>query len=213
MDLRRLQARIFHAGHDRGLSQQIFDFRKRIFIDQMGWNLALIDGVEKDEFDTIDTTYCAILKGSQLVGAFRAIRCDKPYLSAVVFPDLAQTESYPSTWDAWEISRFAAVDPEISWSLYATMLDFGWSRQARALVALVDLGHERILRMLGINVRRYGAPMHVGNTRNGRPIMAVAGEIPLIDQGPTLRSAAARTLSAMEIFDETLVFGPDRISA
>lgn len=208
-----MQARIFQISDDKDLSHKVFEFRKHIFIDRMGWDLDLSDGVEKDEFDKTYTLYCALLSDEQLVGTFRAIRCDKPYLSARVFPALAKFEKYPITWDYWEISRFAALDPQVSWQLYAAMLDFGWSRQARALVALVDLGHERILRMLGIHVRRYGPPSHVGKTRHGQPIRAVAGEIPLLDQKPTLRAAVTDALSTMEIFDETLVFRPDRISA
>jgi acyl homoserine lactone synthase len=195
------------------LSRRIFEFRKEVFVDRLGWKLEVIDGLERDDFDHFGTINCALLDGDQVVGSFRAIRCDRPYLSACVFPTLAQLEPYPMTWDAWEISRFAAIDRAVSWPLYAAMLNFGWTRHARALVALVDLGHERVLRGHRVKVRRYGPPTLVGSDRAGRPIMAVAGEIPLHEQSQALHEAAARALSKLELTDETLVLGPDRVSA
>lgn len=213
MQSRRLRALVFRAGQNSLLSEQLFSFRKKVFVDRLGWKLNVVDGFERDEFDHPGTLNCALLRGAEVVGAFRAIRCDRPYLSARVFPRLAQSEPYPSTWDAWEISRFAALDRAASWPLYATMLNFGWIREARALVALVDLGHERMLRSLGINVRRYGGAALVGTDRNGRSIMAVAGEIPLLEQSRAMRDAVTLTLSELELTDETLVLGPDRVSA
>lgn len=212
MQSRSLKALFFRSGQNRHLTERILEFRKGVFVDRLGWKLNVVDGLECDEFDHPDTINCALQRGPRVVGAFRAIRCDKPYLSSRVFPKLAQSEPYPSTWDAWEISRFAALD-RASWPLYAAMLNFGRVRQARALVALVDLGHERMLRSLGIKVRRYGDPMSVGTDREGRPIMAVAGEIPLLDQNPALHAAVSRALSKLEVTDETLVLGPDRVSA
>ncbi|MFG1417150.1 acyl-homoserine-lactone synthase [Xanthobacter sp. V0B-10] len=213
MQDRRLRALFFRSGQNPVLTGRILEFRKGVFVDRLGWKLNVVDGLERDEFDHSGTLHCALLRGAQVVGAFRAIRCDRPYLSAFVFPKLAQSEPYPSTWDAWEISRFAVVDRVASWPLYAAMLNFGWARQARALVALVDLGHERMLGRLGIKVHRYGDPASVGTDRDGRPIVAVAGEIPLREQSPALHAAVAHALSNLELNDETLVLGPDRVSA
>lgn len=184
-----------------------------MFVDNLGWALKVHEGREQDEFDRRDATLFALLRGTNVVGCFRAVRCDRPYLSREIFPCLATNIAYPQTGDCWEISRLAVSERNAASVLYAAMLDFGWSRRARALVALVDLGHERMLRSMQIHTCRYGAPTIVGFSRSGRPIRAVAGEIPLGDQSPQLRHAVTQILKHMEVADETLVLGPDRVSA
>lgn len=139
MKAQALRAYVFRGWKEPMLFRSTLEFRKHVFIDRLGWKLNISDGVERDDFDHAWAINCALMNGSRVVGAFRAIRCDRPYLSARIFPTLA-AEPYPSTWDAWEISRFAALE-RASWPLYAAMLNFGWTRQVRALVALVVTCH------------------------------------------------------------------------
>ncbi|WP_127089065.1 acyl-homoserine-lactone synthase [Aquabacter cavernae] len=209
----RLRGRIFFAADDDRLCREVQVFRRRMFVDELGWDLTVHDGREHDEFDRNDAILFALQRHDAVVGCFRALRCDRPYLSREVFPGLASDVSYPSTSDCWEISRLAVSDRSAGAPLYAAMLDFGWKRRARALVALVDLSHERMLRAMQIHTRRYGAPAVVGINRSGRQIDAVAGEIPLDEQSPVLHRAVSQILAHMEISDETLVLGPDRVSA
>lgn len=208
-----LRGRIFRAADDLFLCRDVQRFRKRIFVDQLGWSLNVIAEREKDEFDRPDAILFALLDQHDVIGCFRALPCDGPYLCRDVFPALAQATPYPQTEDCWEISRLAAETREASAALYAAMLDFGWTRKARALVALVDLRHERALRAMRIRTQRYGMPAAVGVDRNGRTIQAVAGEIPLGAQSAELRRSVSQILANMDMSDETLVLGPDRISA
>lgn len=208
-----LQGRIFRAADDLASCRDVQRFRKRIFVDQLGWSLNVIGEREQDQFDRPDAIHFALRDQQGIVGCFRALPCDGPYLCRDVFPALAQATPYPHTEDCWEISRLAAGTREASAALYAAMLDFGWTRNARALVALVDLGHERVLRAMRIRTQRYGMPTAVGVDRNGRTIQAVAGEIPLGSQSADLRRTVSQILASMDLSDETLVLGPDRISA
>ncbi|WP_166303006.1 acyl-homoserine-lactone synthase [Bradyrhizobium sp. 2S1] len=156
--------------------------RKLLFVDHCGWLLTTVGDVERDQFDCWYTEHCLLFSGVELVGGFRAIRTDYPYLTKSVFPQLA-VRRFPSRRDAWEISRFGVL-PGVARSQtarvnYALMFRFAELRAAKALVALADLSYERFLTRMDIRTRRYGPPQVIGNDRMGRPLTALAGEIPL----------------------------------
>ena len=210
-----LRALIFHREDAPLAASEIFRLRKRLFVDQLGWLLPASSEEERDEFDTTSAAYCGLYLAGQLVGTFRAIRCDQPYLSCIVFSRLATTRGYPRRQDCWEISRFGVLPEHSKFgpTLYAVMLQFGWVRQARSLVATANLSHERLLRKLGVRTRRYGPPQCVGQDVQSQPVEAVAGEIPLDEQSEALRRSVTSLLSAVDISDETLVLRPERLSA
>ncbi|PAY03425.1 hypothetical protein CK489_39955 [Bradyrhizobium sp. UFLA03-84] len=156
--------------------------RKQLFVDHCGWLLSTTGDVERDQFDCWYTEHCLLFAGVELVGGFRAIRTDYPYLTKSVFPQLAMRR-FPSRRDAWEISRFGVL-PSVARTQtarvnYALMFRFAELRGAAALVALADLSYERFLTRMDIRTRRYGPPQVIGNDRMGRPLTALAGEIPL----------------------------------
>jgi N-acyl-L-homoserine lactone synthetase len=192
-------------------------FRTKLFVDELGWQLTLSNGQEKDQFDVETTVHCALLAHDEIVGCFRAIRADRPYLAEVVFKDLAEFCTYPIRPDMWEISRFGVASAVARFAtarvLYGLMFRFAQTRNADALVAIADLSHERFLRFMGIRTRRYGRPRVIGVDDAGRPIEVVAGEIPLVEQQGERFQAIMKSIADMEIIDETLVFGRSRISA
>jgi N-acyl-L-homoserine lactone synthetase len=156
--------------------------RKRLFVDQCGWRLTTVGDVERDQFDSWYTEHCLLFSGVELVGGFRAIRTDYPYLTKSVFPQLA-VRRFPSSRDAWEISRFGVLTnvarSQTARVNYALMFRFAELRGGKALVALADLSYERFLTRMDICTRRYGPPQVIGTDRMGRPLTALAGEIPL----------------------------------
>ncbi|MPZ58018.1 MAG: GNAT family N-acetyltransferase [Rhizobiales bacterium] len=213
--LSRLVAVIFHEQSNLEMAAAFFRFRKALFVDECGWDLPVCSDAETDQFDTSDTVYCALLADDAVVGGFRAICCDKPYLARDAFPHLATTRPYPERPDYWEISRFGVRRRHRKYGvmLYAVMFHFAEMRRAKALVAVADISHERLLGKIGIRTRRYGPPIVLGDPSMSEPIQIVAGEIPLAEQERT-RLQFLRTCSeSMEIRDDTLVWRPVRVSA
>jgi acyl homoserine lactone synthase len=191
--------------------------RKRVFVDQHGWNLKVTDGRERDQFDTEHAVYCLLHKNSALIGGFRAIRTDHDYLACCVFPQLSPVSGFPRRRDYWEISRFGILDAddrrETAKRNYALMFRFGMMQNATAFVALVDPTYERFLAVLGIRTRRYCPPRTIGVCRQGKPIVGLAGEIPISEQrGPRFESLMTMAMQ-MEVADVPHVFGRSRISA
>src|SRR5262245_59392649 len=161
--------------------------RKRELVDGLGWDLVTTGEIERDEFDNADAIYCLIREGSEVVGCFRAIRCDRPYLARTKFPSLAHHRPYPVHALAWEVSRITVAANRrrftTSMFLYAAMFHFGQCQEAVSLCGFVDLNHERLFARLGVETERYGEPTEIGRDRLGRPLVVVAGELPLRRQG------------------------------
>jgi acyl homoserine lactone synthase len=199
------------------VTDRFFQFRKSLFIDALRWDLKELEGREKDQFDTATTVYCILHRKGRVIAGFRGVRTDRPYLAQTVFPQLATLAPYPQRHDVWEISRFG-VTPAESGSptariLYSLMFHFARRCHATALVALADLRYERFLTRLGIRTRRYGPPQSIGLDETGQPLMLVAGDIPIANQHGWRFEALVNLADEMEIDDETLVLGSERLSA
>jgi acyl homoserine lactone synthase len=190
-------------------------FRKEFFIDWLGWDLCQRGDEEVDEFDQPEAIYCVLFKDGSVVGGFRAISCEQNYLAETVFGHLASNRPYPRTADYIEISRFGVTDPSgrMARTNYALMFHLARMLQVRGLVAIAELAYERYLKMLGIRTERYGPPRVIGHTRNGEPIEAVAGEIPLLRQSGARFQALLANLSNVEVNDESSIFRRPSISA
>ena len=199
------------------VTDRFFQFRKSLFIDALHWDLRELEGREKDQFDTASAVYCILHRKGRVIAGFRAIRTDQPYLAQTVFPQLATLAPYPQRRDVWEVSRFGVAPAEAgsptARHLYSLMFRFAHLCHVTALVALADLRYERFLTQLGIRTRRYGPPQSVGLDEAGQPLMLVAGDIPIANQRGWRFENLVILADEMEIDDETLVLGSDRLSA
>jgi N-acyl-L-homoserine lactone synthetase len=214
--LDRYRALITTEEFDPAEVQGMFRLRKRLFVDQCGWTLATIDDIERDQFDTWYTEHCLLFCGADLIGGFRAIRADYPYLTRSIFPQLARRR-FPRRRTAWEISRFGvlplATEARTTRLNYALMFRFAELRGAESLVAMADLSYERFLQRMNIRTRRFGPPQVIGTDRDGRELTAVAGEIPInVADNPGLGKLLDLGRK-LEINDATHVLGRSSISA
>lgn len=203
---RRVRPKLFH---------EVLEFRTALFADHLGWSLNIVDGLEQDQFDHDAAQYCALFSDGHLKGCFRAIPCDQPYLVRNAFSDIAPLNAFPTDASCWEISRFGVDANNQRWGiwLYAAMFEFARLREARSLPALVDVQHERLLKILGIDTQRYGTPRCIGSCTNNRKIIAVAGEIPIAGQEERLARKFNKFLMKMEIIDDVTSRRPIRVSA
>jgi N-acyl-L-homoserine lactone synthetase len=212
-----LQAVFCTEDQDPSVVDQLFQFRKKLFVDNLKWNLADKDGRERDQFDNPSAVHCAVFRNGNILAGFRIIRTDQPYLAETVFPQLANMAPYPKRHDVWEVSRFGVAPSEagsmIARILYSLMFRFAHFHGATALVALTDLRHERFLTQIGIRTRRYGYPQAIGLDERGSPLFVVAGDIPIGNQRGSRFETILKLVDNVEINDETLVLGSSRLSA
>jgi acyl homoserine lactone synthase len=212
----RYHALITTEQHDPVQVEAMLRLRKRLFVDQCGWILDTVGDVERDQFDAWYTEHCLLFCGGGLVGGFRAIRTDFPYLTQSVFPQLS-LHRFPRRRTVWEISRFgvlpAASEARSARLNYALMFRFAELRGAEALVAMADLGYERFLQRMNIRTRRFGPPQVIGVDSRGTPLTAVAGEIPINDMDNPNLGGFLDIGRQLEIDDATHVLGRASVPA
>ena len=90
----------------------MFAARKQVFIDQLKWDLPVLDGrFELDQFDTPDARYLILLDPEDLRhrASARLLPTTAPHLLGDIYPHLC-ADGAPSGKGVWEISRFC-LDP------------------------------------------------------------------------------------------------------
>jgi acyl homoserine lactone synthase len=215
VQLPRYKAVFFSAATRPDLARSLFRLRHALFVRELGWTLATEKDQERDEFDTDDAVYCSLSIDGRMIGCFRAISCDRPYLARTIFSHLATNRPFPTSADYVEISRFGVlgVYRQASTVLYSLLIRFALECNATALVALAELSHERLLNRIGLSTSRYGDVQIVGFRDDGEWILAVAGEIGIPGIPPPAFTALLELTKTMEIIDEASVFGRERLSA
>lgn len=162
-----------------GLMFDMAHYRYRVFIEKLGWSLAHSGRLELDQFDRRDTLYVMARRdGGGLRGVARLLPTTQPYLLADAFPQLLGGRPALHSPEVWELSRFAAVDPDApalgssrfgasdaALALLGCAMRAATQAGARTLVTASPIGIERILRIAGIRASRLAPPVKVGSHR------------------------------------------------
>ncbi|PML77791.1 acyl-homoserine-lactone synthase [Enterovibrio norvegicus] len=158
----------------------IFRLRHRSFLERLGWEVDSTQDMESDNFDEMDqTSYVALTEENQeVIGCWRAMPTQGEYMLKDVFPQLLQGEEAPMEEGIWEISRFTtskeSYENTNGWfgnnalTLIRSFYDFAQENRIRAYVLVTTVGCERMLRSLGLNMRRMGdgKSLKVGKERS-----------------------------------------------
>lgn len=167
--------------------REVFSYRRKVFVEHLGWPLSVQNGEELDEFDRDDTVYVVMNDvDGDVVGCARLLPTTKPYLLGSVFPQLLNGRELPCSPDVWELSRFAAVDFNAKHNLQASQcsseatIDLlnhsvacAVDRGAKRLITVSPIGVERLLRKTEYATHRAGPPVIV----NGEAVVACWIEI------------------------------------
>lgn len=87
--------------------REMFEERKRVFIDLLGWEIPALAGrYEIDQFDDDEAVYIVITDpAGNHCGSARLLRTDRPHILDSIFPELCADEM-PRAADTREITRF-----------------------------------------------------------------------------------------------------------
>ena len=145
--------------------------RKRIFIDQMKWDLPCCDGLhETDQFDTPDAIYllAADPRTRAHLGSVRLLPTTRPHLLGSVFPQLCDG-ALPVGHDVWEITRLCtapqldkAAATQVRSHLTLAVVEFALLYGVSQYTAVTYIGMVPGLLSVGWNCEPLGLPKVCG---------------------------------------------------
>ena len=167
--------------HERVALRAMFEARKQVFIDLLGWDLPVLAGrYEVDQFDNARATYLILadLERRHLASA-RLLPTDAPGILTGLFPDLC-SEAPPSGPDVLEITRFclsrelrAAERRVVRNMLVTAIAQFGVSNDVRCFTGVAELGW--LQQILGFGWRC--APLGIPRDHGGKKLGALRIDI------------------------------------
>lgn len=166
---------------------QMYRLRAKIFGERMGWEVAVLSGMEIDEYDALSPHYMLVRDDAGVVcGCWRLLPTLGPYMLRDTFGQLLYGQEAPASTDTWELSRFAIVSPEqngfgfgfgeLALDAMRAVVAFADRRRITSYVTVTTTAVERLLVRARIATRRFGPPLRIGN------VNAVALSIDLGEQ-------------------------------
>lgn len=156
------------------LRREVFEFRHRIFVRHLDWDITHYDRLEFDEFDALLPFYMIYRSYENNIRAvWRLLPTTGPYMLRNIFPHFLGSKKAPQSKNVWEISRFA-FDPggfgvdgildfsRISGELFCALGEFGIENGIEEVVAVFDTRFFLILRNLGTPPIWMGRPQKIG---------------------------------------------------
>jgi acyl homoserine lactone synthase len=165
------------------LLKQMYRLRADIFGGRLEWDVTIVDGDERDQYDDLDPTYILAISGGNVVGCARLLPAVGPTMLELTFPQLLAEGSLNATSAMIESSRFC-VDTTLpatrggnqlhhaTLTMFAGIIEWSMANGYDKIVTATDLRFERILNRAGWPMTRLGEPVAIGNT------IAIAGTLP-----------------------------------
>jgi len=154
---------------------EIYRLRKRVFHDNLKWDVEIKDGQEIDQFDEANPIYVTSISptSGKLRGALRLLPTLGPNMLADTFPQLMAGERPIRSAAVWESSRFC-IEPDLlqdrasnQVTIAAAELMCGVGELSIAsgishIVTVTDIFLERMFRRMGCPGERIGKPLRIG---------------------------------------------------
>lgn len=151
---------------------QMYRLRAKIFGERMGWEVAVLSGMEIDEYDA-QSPYYMLMRDhyDEVCGCWRLLPTEGPYMLRNTFPKLLYQHDAPASAHIWELSRFAIVSREqtrfgfgeLALDAMRAVVSFADRHRITHYVTVTTTAVERLLVRAKIATRRYGPPVRIGN--------------------------------------------------
>ena len=156
---------------------EMLQVRARVFGGRLGWNVSVVDGLEKDRYDDLEPVYILQRdRDGRVCGCVRLLPTTGPTMLCDTFPQLLHGAPMPRDARIWETSRFALDAPAASplgaggtavltYEMFAGVVEFGLANKLTQIVTVTDARIERILRRANWPLQRIGDAVEIGDTR------------------------------------------------
>ena len=170
-----------HNSHQHSdLLDKMFRLRTRIFHDQLGWDVQVADGRERDKYDDERPVYIIYTDDHRrkVKGSLRLLPTTGPTLLADFFSDTVPDAVNLRAPTIWECTRFClnekALEKDQEGLLFASTVliialgDLAINTGIESIIGNFDSSMLRLYRRLGCEVEvlgstsRYGQPIYLG---------------------------------------------------
>lgn len=184
----------------RGPLETMFEDRKRLFVDLLGWDLALHeDRWEIDDFDGDDATYVVALdQTGEHAGSLRLLPSEQPHILSSLFPDLcpAGVPVGPTTFEVTRLClpvRHGAVERlRLRNALITAMVDHAIENGITRLTGVVEAGFLAQILVMGWRCSAAGPLRRFGGAALGAFVAEIDTATPGLLAATGIYAAPAR---------------------
>ena len=169
--------------HADQLTRNMFEARRRVFVDLLKWNVPVIAGrYEIDQFDDSHATYLIVADedGTHLASA-RLLPTERPHILGDLYPELCLGPA-PRGRDVFEITRFcldrclkAAERRKVRNRLVSALADYAVARQISCYTGVAELGWLQQILAFGWRCRPLGIPKVIDGATLGALAIDIDG--------------------------------------
>jgi len=163
------------SADDQPLLESMFEARKRLFIDLLDWDLAVVN--ERFEIDRFDDAYATYIVASDGAGKHRAslrlLPSTRPHLLGSMFERLCEG-GVPIGADVFEITRlclpaseFASERKRLRGALIRAMVDHALAQGIRRFTGVVTARFREQILTMGWDAEALGPGLDMGGGRLG----------------------------------------------
>ena len=163
------------------LLEQMFRLRARVFHDQLGWDVKVVNGMECDRYDDDTSVYIIYSDddGRRVIGSLRLLRTTGPTLLDEFFSDTRPDAAQLASPAIWECTRFCIDEEylkgnhgdvfEASSVLLAALGEVALAAGIQSVIGNFVPKMLRLYRRIGCEVEvqgstdRYGDPVYLGS--------------------------------------------------
>jgi N-acyl-L-homoserine lactone synthetase len=150
--------------------EMMHEFRHRVFVKRLGWSLPVMNGLERDQYDTPEAKYVIVSDSAgRITACARLLPTTDSYMLPELFPQLLGSCAAPSDAAVWELSRFATSVRETregrilslskpTLDLLDLVFDFAREHNIVRLILVTSIGIERLMLRAGVPVHRIAPP-------------------------------------------------------
>lgn len=166
----------------------MFEARKRVFVDLLGWDVPVVDGrYEIDQFDDGDAVYLIVgCEGERHAGSARLLKTTRPHILDTLFPELCASAP-PRGPEILEITRFcldraqnARERLETRNVLVSAVVRYALENRVSAYTGVAEMGWLQQILAFGWRCRPLGLPRLVDGKMLGALRIDISAETPAL---------------------------------
>ena len=173
---------------DSHLLRQMFEARRRVFVDLLKWDVPVLAGrYEIDQFDDAEAVYLIVLdEQGRHAGSARLLKTTRPHILDSLFPELCE-EAPPTGRQVLEITRFclsreqsAAERLQTRNQLVSALVLYAQDNGIHTYTGVAEIGWFQQILAFGWRCHPLGLPRTIAGKMLGALRIQISSETPAL---------------------------------